>query len=69
MTLVVWSSFGAIVSLLGFWFYSHPDGWRALMEIEMERGLSYEEARLRNGWWRLGSLALAVVNGVIAATS
>jgi hypothetical protein len=63
MTLVVWSSFGAIVSLLGFWFYSHPDGWRALMEIEMERGLSYD------GWWRLGSLALAVVNGVIAATS
>lgn len=65
MTIAALCSFCAVINLLCFLFHSHPDGWDALMDIEMERGLSHDEARMRNGWWRLGSLIVAVINGLL----
>lgn len=68
MILTAFLCFSSCFCLLGYWLAGIPEVWAAAVEHEMDRGATLEQARIRMGWHRLGSLVLAFLNAVMAVT-
>lgn len=67
MSLDAILSGSACLCLLVYRLHDVPALWAALMDFEMGRGATFEQARQRNGWWRLAALLLALINSTVAA--
>lgn len=68
MTLAAYLCFSSLFSLFGYWLAGIPEVWAAAVDRRMSRGATLEQARMRLGWHRLGSLVFAGLNAAMAVT-